>query len=89
MEPLTLEQAAIKYDTDNFSYPTPGSNVIMPETTARKWNINAFTAGAEWQKEQYKLLFTLAERAAQELELLGPVDLAAKINKTLAELSQD
>jgi len=50
MEQLTLEQAALKYDTDNFSYPTPGSNVIIPEVTARQWNINAFTAGAEWQK---------------------------------------
>jgi hypothetical protein len=55
MEQLTLEQAALKYDTDNFSYPTPGSNVIIPETTARQWNINAFTAGAEWQKEQSKI----------------------------------
>jgi len=47
-----LEQAAIKYDADNFSYPTPGSNVLIPELTARQWNINAFTAGAEWQRKQ-------------------------------------
>jgi hypothetical protein len=46
MEQLTLEQAAIKYDTNNFSYPTPGSNVIIPEITARQWNVDAFKAGA-------------------------------------------
>lgn len=54
MEQLTLEQAAIKYDTDHFNYPTPGENVLIPEITASQWNVDAFKAGAEWQKEQLK-----------------------------------
>jgi hypothetical protein len=65
MEQLTLEQAAIKYDTNNFSYPTPGSNVIIPEITARQWNVDAFKAGAEWQKEQYKRVFELLKGIAE------------------------
>jgi len=49
----------------------------------------AFESGAKWQKEQYKYLFILAARAAQELDLLGPIELADSINAELAKLLQD
>lgn len=86
MEQLTLEQAAVKYDTDNFAYPTPGSNVIIPETTARQWNINAFTAGAEWQKEQDRELLAACNEVLRCLENINGREyeraiLIAAINK--------
>lgn len=55
MEQLTLEQAAEKYDTDNFGFVSDGP-IIVAESKTKEWNINAFKAGAEWQKEQDKYL---------------------------------
>lgn len=53
----TLQDAAIKWDAENFGWPTDKATVTMEETKTRQWNIDAFKAGANWQKEQDKEKF--------------------------------
>lgn len=82
----TLEQAAIKYDLDNFNKPTKGENVLIPEHTAQQWNISAFKAGAEWQKEQYKQLIELIRESQSVLLNEGLDELSEKIDNELERL---
>lgn len=62
--PLSLEEAANEYDKINFGWPSPRKRVIMEEEKTRDWNILAFKAGAEWQKEQDKELLIALESIA-------------------------
>lgn len=74
MEQLTLEQAAIDYHYGGH----------IDRITDLEYN--AFKAGAEWQKQQYNKLHILAARASQELDLLGPSELANELIKELNKL---
>lgn len=72
MEQLTLEQAAHNY------YDSPHIHSLQ--------TIDAFKAGAEWQKTQYDNLLFLIAKANHILFHTGYGDLATEIEKEIERL---
>jgi hypothetical protein len=79
MEQLTLEQAGSCYINEY-------SKNIPPTHSWHDSLSLSFKAGAEWQKEQYKLLCTLAFQAANVCDDEGAVDLCNEIKAELERL---
>lgn len=77
MEQLTEVEAAEKYCIHAKS--PIGSLLYIHK-------MNAFKAGAEWQKEQYKLLCKLAFEAANVCDSEGAVELCDEIKTELDRL---